>query len=485
MSRVFVSQLKKSGFSLNVDSLKYHNGFANYTVSEAIPNTVPEHQNTPQRCAHGLYAEQLSGTSFTTPRLLNQKTWMYRIRPTAAHQPFVPIKTSSSASSPSTSSSSSSSPSPVSSHVVSNFESCIATPNQLRWRPVPLNSDNEQVDFVQGLHTVCGAGKPDHKEGLAIHIYTCNTSMKDKAMCNSDGDFLIVPQQGALLIRTEMGYLYVPPSFIAVIQRGITFSVEVNERSRGYICEIYNSHFRLPELGPIGSNGLASPRDFQLPTASYEDRVGTFHVVQKFLGGFWMMERDSSPFDVVGWHGNYVPYRYDLTTYCVVNATLYDHLDPSIFTVLTAPSNEPGVAICDFVIFPPRYSVQENSFRPPYYHRNVMSEYMGNIMGQYEAKGDGFLPGGGSLHSIGAGHGPDADAFVKASNELLKPTKLPVDNLAFMFESTYMYRITEWAMQDHLVDKDYYKCWTRLPRLFQVGKYVDAKDDNSIANGRH
>jgi homogentisate 1,2-dioxygenase len=356
-------------------------------------------------CPYGLFAEQLSGTSFTTPRKDNQKVWLYRVRPTVGHPPFAvcDVETGGKAV--------------ASNLVVGDFSASHVSPNQYRWKPFSMDAAESAVrrTFIQGLATLAGQGSPDSKSGMAIHIYTCNASMVHTGFANSDGDFLIVPQTGTLHIRTELGMLVVPPGHIAVVQRGMVFSVGVDGPSRGYICEVFNGHFKLPELGPIGANGLANPRDFLFPTADFEDRECKFTVVQKFIGKFFSYERTHSPFDVVAWHGTYVPYMYDLSRFCPVGAVLFDHIvsqegedtlrlqcavmslkkcavrvqppgqnslllfalfsqDPSVFTVLTAAGPEVGVAAVDFVIFPPRYAVQEHTFRPPYYHRSQLRE---------------------------------------------------------------------------------------------------------------
>jgi len=292
--------------------------------------------------------------------------------------------------------------------------------------------------------------------------------MVDKSFYNSDGDMLIVPQQGALDIITEFGKLFVEPGEICVIQRGIQFQVALSDRrSRGYILEVYNNHFRIPDLGPIGANGCSNPRDFLFPTAAYEDRTCNWKMVNKFLGQLFEANMDHSPFNVVAWHGNFVPYKYNLARFNAMNSVTFDHPDPSIFTVLTCPSNEPGVAVADFVIFPPRWAVAEHTFRPPYYHRNCMSEYMGLIRGVYEAKQEGFVPGGASLHSCGTPHGPDATTFQKATSAELKPVHLAEDTLAFMFESSYMFYVTDYAQQ-YKVDVNYYKCWQELKSQFKT-----------------
>jgi homogentisate 1,2-dioxygenase len=456
-----------TGTVVEESGLSYMSGFGGYFQSSALPGALPVGQTNPQVCNYKLYAELFSGTTFTTPRCSNQRTWFYRIRPTAAHKPFQPLDSSSSL---------------VSSRWLSDFSSCHITPQQLRWNPFPIpppanQKGTKKINFLQGVSTICGCGSPETKTGLSILVYGFNSSMSSSrvAMCNSDGDFLFVPQLGTLNIQTETGLLTVAPGEIAVIQRGLTFSINhsVNENGeayRGYILEVFNGHFRLPELGPIGSNGLAQPRDFLHPTAHFEDSEGDFTVIQKFCGKFFSFVRPASPFDVVAWHGNYVPYKYDLSKFCPVGAVRLDHLDPSIFTVLTCPTAEPGVACADFVIFPPRWAVQEDTFRIPYYHRNVASEFMGNIKGHYEAKPNGFVPGGGSLHSIGAGHGPDAESFAvnTDTSEPLKPQRLPDDSLSFMFESTFFYRVTDWALnsKEAAPQADYFECWQNLKSNF-------------------
>ena len=321
---------------------------------------------------------------------------------------------------------------------------------------------------MEGLSTVCGAGSTQSRNGIAIHIYAANSDMKDRAFYNSDGDFLIVPQLGTLDIQTEFGHLEVPPNHICVIQRGILFSVRLpSGPSRGYICEVFNGHYELPDLGPIGANGLAAPRDFEIPVAAFEERTCDFTVVSKYQGRLFQRKQDFSPFNVVAWHGNYAPYRYDLSRFMVINATSFDHADPSIFTVLTCKSVEPGVAVADFVIFPPRWAVQDHTFRPPYYHRNCMSEFMGLILGEYEAKKEGFMPGGASLHSTMAPHGPDRTTFDRASTEVLKPVRVADGTQAFMFETHFMMNCTPWGLKTcGKIQPDYYKVWQDLKSNF-------------------
>ncbi|KAF5296406.1 hypothetical protein FQR65_LT01393 [Abscondita terminalis] len=318
-----------------------------------------------------------------------------------------------------------------------------------------------------GLNTVCGSGDPRLKHGVAIHVYACNVSMKDRAMYNADGDFLIVPQQGTLKITTEFGKLNVRPNEIVVIQQGMRFAVDVEEPSRGYILEVYGRHFSIPDLGPIGANGLANPRHFLTPVAWYEDRDVLYEIVGKYQGKLFICEQDHSPFDVVAWAGNYVPYKYDLNKFMVINSVLFDHCDPSIFTVLTCQSEIRGTAIADFVIFPPRWSVQEHTFRPPYYHRNCMSEFMGLIYGQYEAKKEGFVAGGATLHSMMTPHGPDVNCYNQAIKEDLKPKKIAEGTQAFMFESCLGLSVTKWGAKTcQKLDSEYYKCWKNFKKNF-------------------
>lgn len=279
----------------------------------------------------------------------------------------------------------------------------------------------------------------------------------------------VVPQQGVLDITTEFGKLRVAPNEIAVIQRGIRYSVNLPDGpSRGYILEVFGAHFELPDLGPIGANGLANPRDFQTPVAYYEEQDNVeWDMITKFNGQLFVAKQNHTPFDVVAWHGNYAPYKYNLDNFCVINSVSFDHIDPSIFTVLTAKSDTPGVAIADFVIFPPRWAVQEKTFRPPYFHRNCMSEFMGLITGDYDGKSDGFLPGGGSLHSIMTPHGPDAAVFESASTADLKPVHIGDSNQAFMFETSFMLSLTPWGLETcGKVQHDYYKAWASLDSKF-------------------
>jgi homogentisate 1,2-dioxygenase len=337
-------------------------------------------------------------------------------------------------------------------------------PNQLRWNPFPIPST--PADFIEGLITIAGNGSADSQIGVAIHVYAANRSMEDRFFYNADGELLIVPQQGALSLRTEFGVLDIAPGEIAVVPRGVRFTVDLQaDSARGYVCENYGQLLRLPDLGPIGANGLANPRDFLAPVAAYEDREGQFELLAKFAGKLWSAAIDHSPLDVVAWHGNYTPYKYNLASFNAMNSVSFDHADPSIFTVLTSPSGIPGTANMDFVIFPPRWMVAEHTFRPPWFHRNVMSEYMGLVYGEYDAKAEGFLPGGGSLHNCMSGHGPDATTFEAASNAVLQPQKLD-KTMAFMFETRLLVHPTRVAMESPQLQKDYLQCWHGLKKHF-------------------
>jgi len=427
------------------DKLQYQSGFGNEFATEAIAGALPVGQNSPQKPPLGLYAEQLSGSAFTAPRTQNRRTWFYRIRPSVMHKPYTPYSQPRIKSTP--------------------FANTPATPSQLRWDP--LEYPASKVDIIDGILTMAGNGDTASWAGMAAHRYVATASMENRFFYNADGEMLFVPENGALMFRTEMGHLHVNPGEICVIPRGVKFAVDLPDgKARGYICENYGAHFTLPDLGPIGANGLANPRDFLYPVAAYEDKEGDFTVIAKFDGGMWQSPIGHSPLDVVGWHGNYAPYKYNLKHFQAINTVSFDHPDPSIFTVLTSPSGTPGVANVDFVIFPDRWMVAEHTFRPPYFHRNLMSEFMGLIFGVYDGKeADGFNPGGCSLHNSMSAHGPDAHVVDKAENADLKPVYLS-GTLAFMFESKYILRPTEAALKNG-VQENYYEVWQSIPKKFK------------------
>jgi homogentisate 1,2-dioxygenase len=425
--------------------LRYQVGFGNEFATEALPGALPEGRNSPQRVAYGLYAEQFSGTAFTAPRAENRRSWLYRIRPSVIQQPFSQIPNRLWLSAP--------------------FNEAPATPNQLRWDPLLI--PGEPTDFVDGLITMGGNGDVAMNAGLGIHVYAANAPMRGRFCYNADGEMLVVPERGRLRFQTEMGVIEIAPGEICVLPRGLKFRVDLPDgEARGYVCENYGAPLRLPEMGPIGANGLANARDFLTPVAAYEDVEGDFKLVARFQGNLWEAEIGHSPLDVVAWHGNYAPYKYDLARFNAVNTVSFDHPDPSIFTVLTSPSEIAGTANVDFVIFPPRWMVAEKTFRPPYFHRNVMNEFMGLVFGKYDAKEEGFVPGGASLHNCMSGHGPDADTFERASSAELAPQYLG-DTLAFMFESRFVIRPTRFALETSALQRDYYRCWQGLKKHFR------------------
>jgi len=430
---------------MSQSDLHYHSGFGNEFASEAVPGALPLGRNSPQRAPLGLYAELLSGTAFTAPRGVNRRTWMYRRQPSVvggAYAPYAqPLWTSGAAG------------------------GVDVPPDPLRWNPFAI--PDAPLDFVDGVRTLVANGDVQAQSGMAALIYTANRSMKNRVLVNADGEMLFVPQQGRLRVTTELGVMQVTAGEIAVVPRGIACRIELPDGpSRGYVCENYGAFFRLPELGPIGSNGLANARDFQTPVAAHEPDTGAIEVVRKFGGKLWHNTQSATPFNVVAWHGNLVPYTYDTARFMTIGTISYDHPDPSIFTVLTSPTDTAGTANCDFVIFPPRWMVAEDTFRPPWYHRNVMSEFMGLVKGQYDAKPEGFKPGGASLHNSMVPHGPDAEAFEKASTAKLAPHKLD-DTLAFMLESRWRFVPTAFAMTGGALDKDYASCWNGLKAQFE------------------
>lgn len=429
-----------------MQDLVYQSGFGNYFSTEAVAGALPKGQNNPQKAPFGLYAEQLSGSAFTAPNAENLRTWLYRILPSVRHGVFKQVDNGALRTAP--------------------FGEVTAPPDQLRWDPIPVGE--APADFIESLTTICGTGDAHAHSGCAVHLYLANKTMIDRCFYDADGDLLIVPQDGSLDVLTEMGRFVVAPSEIIVIPRGVKFQVRlVGKTARGYVLENYGEHFQLPYRGPIGANGLANARDFSAPVAWFEESSKPMTLIAKFDGQLWAAELPRSPFDVVAWHGNYAPYKYDLKLFNTMNSVSFDHPDPSIFTVLTSPSARPGTANVDFVIFPPRWMVAERTFRPPYFHRNVMSEYMGLIHGVYDAKpAGGFEPGGGSLHNCMSAHGPESEAFEQASKAELKPHYLK-DTLAFMFETSTILRPTKFALTTKALQKNYLACWQGLKPLFK------------------
>ncbi|KQP19792.1 homogentisate 1,2-dioxygenase [Pseudorhodoferax sp. Leaf267] len=426
------------------DPLRYQSGFGNEYATEAVPGALPQGRNSPQRAPLQLYPELISGTAFTAPRHENRRTWMYRRQPSVVsgrYQSYAQPR-----------------------WTTGGDRDTALAPEPMRWHPIPFAGD---ADFVDGMVTLAANGDADAQSGIGSLVYLANRSMDKRAFVNADGELLLVPQQGRLVITSELGVLEVAPGEIALLPRGLLFKVALPDGpSRGYVCENYGAQFRLPELGPIGSNGLANARDFLAPVAAFEDNAGPYEIVKKFGGRFWTAPMQQSPFNVVAWHGNLAPVKYDTQNFMAIGSISFDHPDPSIFTVLTSPSDTPGTANCDFVIFPPRWLVMEDTFRPPWYHRNLMSEFMGLVYGEYDAKPGGFKPGGASLHNAMVPHGPDEEAFEKASAADLKPQKLD-HTLAFMFESRFRFIPTAFALQTPALDQEYADCWAGLKDQFK------------------
>ncbi len=430
-----------------MSKLRYQSGFGNEFATEAVAGALPEGQNSPQRPPLGLYAEVISGTAFTAPRAENRRTWLYRVRPSAMHGPYKPIDAGLLRGTP--------------------FDEAPPPPDRLRWDPIPWPKGER--DFVSGLVTMGGNGDASARTGVGIHLYFASRAMESRVFSDADGELLFVPQEGGLVLRTELGALEAAPGEIALVPRGIRFAVDLPDgKAKGYLLENCGALLRLPELGPIGSNGLANARDFLAPVAAYDERERRVELIQKFEGRLWATELDHSPLDVVAWHGNYAPVKYDLANFMAINTVSFDHADPSIFTVLTSPSGLPGTANVDFVIFPPRWQVAEHTFRPPWFHRNVMSEFMGLVHGSYEAKAEGFAPGGASLHNCLSAHGPDRATHAKASESELKPHYL-ADTLAFMFETRMAIRPTRFALETPALQRDYHECWSGFEAHFKKG----------------
>ncbi|KAJ6027598.1 uncharacterized protein N7446_003807 [Penicillium canescens] len=430
------------------DLYKYQAGFGNVFESEAVPGTIPQGQNSPRNVRFGLYAEQITATAFVAPRHANKKAWLYRVRPAVAHRGFTEL--------------------PDNEDTESNFlplnPRIHVSPTQLAWHPfeIPDNSSGE-IDFISGLKTIAGSGDPTLREGIATHVYVANASMIKRAFVNSDGEFLIVPQQGALDIQTEFGPLFVQPGEIVVIQRGLRFRVELPDGpSRGYILEIWGTCFELPELGPLGSNGLANARDFLSPIAQYEITQEPWEIIYKLGGKFFRSTQNHSPFDVVAWHGNYIPYKYDMTKFVNVGSISVDHMDPSIFCVLTAKSRDITAPLADLLIFSPRWDVASHSYRPPYYHRNAASELMGLIYGDYGGRSDDFRPGSVSFECGMVPHGVAYEEFKAATEHAPPVTQISEGSMAVMFESSRSFTITDYAWNSSKKHEHEPKMWDNL-----------------------
>lgn len=423
--------------------------------SEALPGALPKRQNSPQHPPYGLYPELISGSAFTVPRVKNRYSWLYRIRPTVQHAAFRRADYELWAH-----------PrwlNPPFSHP--------CPPVQFRFRPVqPATAD---TDFVDGTTTLAASGSPASQEGCSANVYAASTSMsaKGRFLRNADADMLLLPQEGRLIIKSELGELEVEPWELALVPRGITFQVNLasgTSHARGYFLENFGDHFVVPDLGPIGvSSGLAHPRHFLAPEAQYEELKGNFELVSKFLGRLYRSPLSHSPLDVVAWYGSHVPCKYDMRLFMALNTVTYDHPDPSIGTVLSAYTASPGLANVDFVIFPPRWMVGENTFRPPWFHRNCMSEFMGLLTGSYDAKPDSFLPGASSVHNRFVPHGPDHQAVDRGTAQDTSKPERYGGTLAFMWETKLVWHPTEYALTE-LDDHTYPECWQGIQARFNA-----------------
>lgn len=430
---------------MSTDLKNYMSGFGNEFATEALEGALPLGKNSPQKAPYGLYPEQFTGSPFTMPINSNFRSWFYRIKPSVMHTSFEPL--------------------PHDTLLAPPFNDEAISPNQMRWDPFPTPGTPQ--DFLDSLFTIAGNGDLYHWSGLAIHMYAANKNMDGRYFYNSDGEFMVVPQDGDITFRTEFGTIEASPGEIVVIPRGVKFTVDLPDgKARGYVCENFGQPFVIPDRGPIGANGLANQRDFLYPVAAYEDLDGDFKLISKFAGNLWQAPINHSPLNVVAWHGNYAPYKYDLSNFNTINTVSFDHPDPSIFTVMTSPSSPAGTANIDFVIFPPRWMVAEDTFRPPYFHRNIMSEFMGLILGVYDGKeGGGFNPGGYSLHNCMSAHGPDAAVVKKATEAELKPQYID-GTLAFMFESRFILKPTKQALEMATLQDNYHDCWQNIPKMF-------------------
>jgi homogentisate 1,2-dioxygenase len=433
----------------------YMTGFGNGFESEALAGALPIGRNSPQKVAFGLYAEQLSGSPFTAPRATNERSWLYRIRPSVAHWgDFTRVPTEAGAPTE-----------PVKYWRSAPDDAPTPPIAQMRWDSLPMPSAQDGFNFITGVRTMTTAGDVGIRTGCALSVYTIGKAMVDEYFYNGDAEMLFVLERGDVRFWTEFGIIDAEPGEIVVIPRGVKLRVEVSAPARGYLCENYGGAFTLPERGPIGANCMANPRDFMTPVAAYEDRDVPSTLFVKWGGSLWQTALGHSVLDVVAWHGNYAPYKYDLRRYSPVGPLLFDHADPSIYTVLTSPSETPGSANIDFVCFPDRWMVAEDTFRPPWYHMNIMSEFMGLIYGIYDAKPSGFVPGGISLHNCMMPHGPDADAFQLATEQALEPVKQE-GTMAFMFETRFPQRVTSFAAEVPERQRAYADCWSGIEKRF-------------------
>jgi homogentisate 1,2-dioxygenase len=402
-------------------------GFCNFHESETLPGALPVDQNSPRSSPYGLYAEQLNATGFVAPREANRRSWMYRIRPSAEQGPLAPL---------------------AHERLRGDFSGEPVEANLAGWGPLPFPAS--PTDFVDGLATLGGAGSPSSRRGYAVHLYAANRGMEDRCFSDADGDLLLLPEEGSLTLLTELGVLQVHPGQLALVPRGVRFSVLLGgSRARGYVGESFGRPFSLPERGPVGANGLADARHFRGPVARHEERLCPgYRVTVKLGGALFEATQDHSPFDVVAWHGNHFPTVYDLAAFSPAGNARVDHIDPSIHTVLTSPLDEAGANGLDLVVFTPRWDATEHTFRPPYFHRNVATELNGIIRevasaGSPFARGCCFLTPSFTPHGVLA---TGVERTLALDDERADQARRSADSsLWFQFESTLPFSPTAWA----------------------------------------
>ncbi|RSL87550.1 hypothetical protein CDV31_016235 [Fusarium ambrosium] len=428
----------------------YLNGLGNLHQSEAFPDAVPLVNSYPQHAKYGLRSEKVSGTSFTaTPRSQNLWSFLYRARPSYNHGTFELWNQHLETANPSRPK-----------HL---------TPNSYVWPTFNVTKGDWTAQHLLG-----GNGSPTDKTGVAIWLFHVNKDMPPQTVFSSqDGEALIVPQTGALDIQTEYGKLLVRQQEIAVIPRGIKYRVTLPEgkEARGYVLELYQGHFRLPELGIIGSIGLANPRDFQVPTASFDGKIesqgdtqvavandgrGEWTIISRLDTKLWFATQDSTPFDVAGWQGTLYPYKYDVRRFNYIGNLNYDHADPSVFVVLTSQSygKEPGTAVVDFAAVGEHWHPAQHTLRVPWYHRNTASEFVFPIIAEQDPKSrlntsDTFGPWGAWLNANMVTHGSNEQEYAEwQAKDTLTPMKLQdfgVTSAIIETEATLL--LTDWAFE--------------------------------------
>lgn len=432
------------------DPYTYLHGFGNYHSSEALPGAVPLVNNAPQVPPLNLRTERVSGSAFTATRDRNFQTWLYRANSSLQHGEFVPLE--------------------VTSGYGPDLQAKHLNPNSVSWDNVPVP---EVAHWINGQQFMGRNGEPQKKEGIAIWLFNVTQDMPARhAFSSLDGELLVVPQSGAIDITTEMGRMVVRQNEIAVIPRNLRHRVTLidGKPCRGYVCELYQGHFQLPNLGIIGSTGLANVRDFEIPTAYFEGQVvdgkavaatseGEWTIVSRLDTRRWHCTQSRTPFDVAGWHGTSYPYKYDLAKFCVMGNLLFDEHDPCLFTVLSAPNHgaSPGTAVVDFAVIPPRYMSAEDTMWLPYFHRNTMQEFYAPIVYDQDPQhpfnrqsrkgGNRFKPFAAGLHGAMSTHGPgEAEFQMMRRIDTLTPTKIGTEGvLVFLFETERPVVLSDWA----------------------------------------